>query len=140
LKDWIGWWHNPPLVPHEENDRILITPGSAPGTLRISGRAYWYGANDNVHLGQINPADAKPIGPYLHIFDSGCIVDLHFNPANHTFTTYDNAGCGGMNVRFSGTWTRFTPTARPKPKPKPASDPSKKISRKSLSKLACQPL
>ena len=119
LKDWLGWWRNGPSTPEAKSDRILITPGSSPGTLRVSGRAYWYGANDNVHLGELSPTDAKPIGPYLHIVCSVCIVDLRFNPANHTFTAYDNAGCGGMNVRFSGTWTRFTPATRPKPKSAP---------------------
>jgi hypothetical protein len=113
LKDWIGWWHSPPFTPNQNNDRLLITPGAAPGTLHVGGRAYWYGANDDVHFGGMN-ADAKPIGPYLHIVEgdtlSGCILDLHFDPANHTFTAYDNANCGGMNVRFSGKWTRFSPS------------------------------
>jgi hypothetical protein len=116
LKDWIGWWRAYRSPPGSKGDRILITPGTPPGTLHVSGRAYWYGANDNVHLGELSPTDAKPIGPYLHIVSSPCIVDLHFNPTNRTFTAYDNALCGGMNVRFTGTWARFTPATRPKSK------------------------
>ena len=113
LKDWIGWWHNPPFTPNQNNDRLLITPGTAPGTLHISGRAYWYGANGNVHFGGIN-ADAQPVGPYLHIVEgdtlSSCVLDLHYNLSTYTFSAYDNASCGGMNVRFSGEWSRFTPS------------------------------
>jgi hypothetical protein len=115
LSDWIGWWRNGPSTPFAKNDRLLITRSAAPGVLHISGRAYWYGGGDNVHFGGIN-ADAQPVGPYLHVVGddtlSGCILDLHFNPAPHTFSAYDNANCGGMNVRFSGTWSRFTPTTR----------------------------
>jgi hypothetical protein len=117
LSDWLGWWRDGPPSPKVESDRILISRGSAPGTLHVSGRAYWYGANDNVHFGELEPTDAKPVGPYLHIVSSACIVDLHFNPANHTYTACDNANCGGMNVRFSGAWSRFTPTKRSHLKP-----------------------
>jgi hypothetical protein len=114
LSEWIGWWEDFKPTPGIKSDRLLITHGNAPGTLHISGRAYWYGPNDNVHYGQINTTDAKPVGPYLHVVEgdtpSSCVLDLHFNPTNHTFTAYDNANCGGMNVRFSGKWTRFSPS------------------------------
>jgi len=115
LEDWIGWWHNGPDTRRVKSDRLLITRGSSPGTLRVSGRAYWYGINHNVHFGQLNSTEAKPSGPYLHLVEgdnlSGCVVDLHFDSARHTLNSYDNANCGGMNVRFSGTWTRFMPVA-----------------------------
>jgi len=108
LQDWIGWWRDSPGT----RDRLLITAGSSPGTLRVSGRAYWYGINRNVHYGQLNSRDATPSGPYLHLVESdtlsGCVVDLHFDPARHSLRSYDNSNCGGMNVHFSGTWTRFT--------------------------------
>jgi hypothetical protein len=115
LSEWIGWWHQLPVTPHQKNNLILISQGKTPGTLHVSGRAYWYGSNDNVHLGEISPTEAKPVGPYLHIVDgdtlSSCVVDLQFDPKSHTLQAYDNANCGGMNVRFLRTWTRFSPSA-----------------------------
>jgi len=121
LQQWIGWWHNRPDTPSAKSDRLLITRGSLPGSLRVSGRAYWYGLNGNVHFGQLSPTEAKPSGPYLHLVEgdtlSGCVLDLHFDPARHTLHSYDNSNCGGMNVRFSGTWIRFTPKARHFQKP-----------------------
>jgi hypothetical protein len=114
--DWLGWWRSGKDVPHIENDRILITRSAAnPRILHVSGRAYWYGLNDVVHFGQID-ADAVAYGPLLHLVegdgDGSCILDLTYNTASHTFIAVDNGQCGGMNVRFSGTWTRFTPTTR----------------------------
>jgi hypothetical protein len=111
---WIGWWQEGKPAPGIKNDRLLITRGSSPGTLHISGRAYWYGMNDNVHIGELPPIDAKPIGPYLHIVSgnnlSDCVVDLKYDPATRTLHALDNGQCGGMNVRFGGTWTKFTPS------------------------------
>lgn len=113
--EWLGWWRSGKDVPGIHNDRLLITrsPGNA-RMLHVSGRAYWYGINHNVHFGQVD-ADALACGPLLHIVgsgdDSACILDLIYNPATRTFKALDNSQCGGMNVRFSGEWTRFTPSA-----------------------------
>ncbi|MDP9039172.1 MAG: hypothetical protein M3O02_07850 [Acidobacteriota bacterium] len=115
IADWLGWWRSGRDSAGIVNDRILITRSPAdPRILHVSGRAFWYGINNNVHVGGIN-ADAQARGPYLHIVEGeppACILDLTYNPATHTFHAVDNALCGGMNVRFSGTWARFTPTAR----------------------------
>ena len=115
LQQWIGWWRDAPGITSAKSDRLLITRGSSPGSLRVSGRAYWYGINGNVHYGQLNSTEARASGPYLHLVEgdnlSGCVVDLQCDSARHTLNSYDNSNCGGMNVRFSGTWTRFTPMA-----------------------------
>lgn len=50
MADWEGWWHLGKLVQGRKNDRLLITNGERPGSLRVSGRAYWYGLN-SVHFG-----------------------------------------------------------------------------------------
>ena len=113
--DWLGWWRQGKDSPGIKNDRILITRSKTPKTLHVSGRAYWYGINDNVHFGGVD-ADASAFGDTLHIvegYDTGaCIVDLVYHPATHTFTASDNMNCGGMNVRFLREWQRFTPKAR----------------------------
>lgn len=111
LAEWLGWWRHGDDVKGRKNDRMLITRQPASNVLHVSGRAYWYGLNDNVHFGEVQ-ADATPIGVYLHAVESspgGCVVDLKLNPATHTVKVYDNMQCGGMNVRFGGTWTHFTP-------------------------------
>ena len=88
----------------------LIQPGKSPGTLHVSGRAFWYGGNDNVHLGAIDAADTAPLGPILHAVDGTCVLDLVLDPATHTLSANDNMNCGGMNVRFWGSWHRFVPS------------------------------
>ena len=113
--DWLGWWHQGEEVHGIKNDRLLITRSKTPKTLHVSGRAYWYGLNDNVHFGEVD-ADASAYGDTLHVVegeDPGtCIVDLIYHPTTHTFTASDNMNCGGMNVRFLREWQRFTPKAR----------------------------
>ena len=115
LSDWMGWWRHGPDSHGIKSDRLLIARGKVPGTLHVSGRAYWYGANDNVHFGEVN-ADATPFGDTLHVVDGGdqgaCVVNLVYRPATHIFDATDNMNCGGMNVRFSGIWQRFIPTGK----------------------------
>lgn len=115
LSQWIGWWHRDKEMPGVKNDRLLITRGKSPGTLHISGRAYWYGIAGNVHFGEVK-GDATPVGPYLHVVEgddlSGCVLDLEDHPMTQHMSAYDNARWGGMNVRFLRTWTRFNPSER----------------------------
>jgi hypothetical protein len=115
LRSWIGFYRRGTPTAKVEQDRLLIQPGKAAGTLHVSGRAYWHGLNDNVHFGGIN-ADATPIGPYLHIVDGNgagaCVLDLVLDASKRTLSADDNTNCGGMNVRFWGLWNRFTPSTR----------------------------
>lgn len=113
LSEWLGWWREGEDAPGIKNDRILITHSPGSNALHISGRAYWYGSQGNVHFGEVQ-ANAVPRGIYLHAVDSGCVVDLKIDPIIRTLEVYDNMGCGGMNVRFGGTWTHFTPTRKSK--------------------------
>ena len=113
LSQWIGWWHQGKPTPGVKNNLLLITSGKSKGTLHVSGRAYWYGLADNVHFGGVN-GDAEPVGPYLHLVEgddlNSCILDLKYDSATQTIAAHDNARCGGMNVRFSGVWTRVKPS------------------------------
>ena len=117
--EWLGWWRSGKDAPGIKNDRLLITRSKVSSkVLHVSGRAYWFGLNDNVHFGQVD-ADASASGDTLHIVDGNdafaCVVDLVYHPATKTFTGSDNMNCGGMNVRFMGEWQRFTPAvSRPK--------------------------
>jgi hypothetical protein len=114
ISAWLGWWRQGIDIKGQQNDRLLITRLPGTSLLHVSGRAFWYGLGDDVHFGEVQ-ADAAPIGLYLHAVESApnstdpCIVDLKLNPATQTLSAYDNTQCGGMNVRFSRTWTRYTP-------------------------------
>ncbi len=59
LQDWMGWWREGPDAHGIKSDRLLIARGKVPGTLHVSGRAYWYGANDNVHLERSMPMQRR---------------------------------------------------------------------------------
>jgi hypothetical protein len=114
LKFWEGWWERPAAEREKgvQNDRLLITPGKKPGSLRISGRAYWHGVG-TVHYGQVN-AEATPVGKYLHVVEGSCVVDLDMGskrPAGMQArqNELEVGACGGMNVSFSGKWVKFTP-------------------------------
>lgn len=111
--DWLGWWHQKVEPTSQKGNRLLITRKRGSSLLHVSGRAYWYGLGDNVHVGQVN-GDARATGVYLHVVESspgelGCVIDLKYDLAKRSFDSYDNGLCGGMNVRFTGRWYPFKP-------------------------------
>jgi hypothetical protein len=121
--DWMGWWRQfkPTKEIADGGDVLLLTPGSRPGSIRVSGRAVWHGAvvdGQHVeHFGQVN-GEAVPVGRHLHVVEGngddagyGCVLDLSIDASGKTavLSAYDNMQCGGMNVGFGGRWTRFTP-------------------------------
>lgn len=113
ITGWVGWWRHPNEAKGVKNDRLLITRVSGTNLLHVSGRAYWYGSKDDVHFGEVK-AKGTPIGLYLHAVEPSdvgvpCVVDLKYDLTTRKLTAYDNTQCGGMNVRFSGEWQRFTP-------------------------------
>ena len=109
LAEWLGWWRQGKEVKGKKGNRLFIANIAGTHILHVSGRAYWYGLNDNVHFGEVQ-ADAIPIGIYLHLVDSdSCVVDLKLEPTTHTLDAYDNMQCGGMNVRFDGKWSHYAP-------------------------------
>src|SRR5690348_11047027 len=103
LKTWEGWWQHPAAerVRDVRNDRLLITAGTKPDWLRISGRAYWYGTDNVVHYGQIS-GKAMPVERYLHAVAGSCVVDLEMvssEPAEiqAVQNEFEAGACGGMN-------------------------------------------
>ena len=115
LKMWEGWWEHPAneRAKGKRNDRLLITPTEKPGSLRVSGRAYWYGRADVVHFGQVN-GEATPVGKYLYLAAGRCVIDFQFaskNPPEMQVhqNEFEAGACGGMNVSFGGKWVKFTP-------------------------------
>jgi hypothetical protein len=110
--DWQGWWRLGPPVKGVKSDLLLLSPGDKPGAIRVSGRAYWYGLPGVIHFGQVN-GEAVPAGNQLHVTDGDCVLDLTLvNAFEAEIQAVDNQRCGGMNVRFSGTWHRFAPRSR----------------------------
>ncbi len=114
-QDWLGSYRMGKDLPHIQNNRLVLTPGTVPGSIHVSGQAFWYGSRTNVHDGAIE-ADAIPYGRYLHVVDgtdeTSCVLDLVIDPAGHSLSASDNAQCGGMNVRFWGRWERFAPARK----------------------------
>jgi hypothetical protein len=126
LEDWMGWWRQgkPTKEMVDGGDVLLLARGSRPGSIRVSGKAVWYGAvvdGQHVeHFGQVN-GEAVPVGRHLHVVEgngddsgNGCVLDLSLNTGDKTpiLSAYDNMQCGGMNVGFGGQWTRFTPKSK----------------------------
>jgi hypothetical protein len=95
---WNGIWKG-------GEDRVVISASKNSEELRLVGKAIWQGANGNEHLGDAS-GNAVPNGNRLHIVDGGCVIDLTL--AGKYILADDNQGCGGMNVSFSGFWTRAT--------------------------------
>lgn len=79
-------------------------------TLRITGQAVWEG-DDVPHTGELDDTGV-PVG---NTVDYG-VKDRDTYDCSVRLITYgdhiilsDNSGCGGMNVRFSGFYTRMPP-------------------------------
>ena len=96
LRSWVGSWNG-------GAGRVTIQQAKAAGALTLSGRGTWNGANGVVHSGRFG-GDASPRGNRLHFSDGYCEIDLAL--IGGFITASDNAGCGGLNVSFSGIWKR----------------------------------
>lgn len=94
---WLGAW--------EFYDASLrVSRGARPGALRVSGEAFWRGANpENVHTGEFS-GEAVPAGNVLTIGDDVCRVTLRLVGAY--LVVGDNKQCGGVNVTFDGVYRR----------------------------------
>jgi hypothetical protein len=106
LDSWTGRWLNDPGT---------ITIKRKGNLLAVSGSTLWQGGpnGENVHLGDFQ-GTARAVGDRLEITDGpqeyGCAVALR-RVAGYLVVT-DNAGCGGMNVRFDGIYRRAAHRAR----------------------------
>lgn len=99
--NWIGKWS------YYEND-IQFVPAKRNGAFMISGTAFWKGAGDNVHTGEISGTEA-PDGNMMKIGaddkdEFACKVDMTI--LGKYLIVKDNMNCGGANVSFSGVYTK----------------------------------
>jgi len=97
LAAWVGTWRL------YDNSIVLKQAGES---LAAEGEAYWPSkskmpANEGAFDGT-----AKPSGNRLHFGDDqqGCDVDLAL--AGPFLVVADNQGCGGLNVSFTGIFSR----------------------------------
>ena len=104
LSAWVGQWHT-------FDDTIALKAKGA--LLEASGDAYWPSANPPLRLRPGGPnvgdfsGEARPVGGHVVFADKdpdGCTVTL--DRVGPWLVAADNQMCGGMNVSFSGVYTR----------------------------------
>jgi hypothetical protein len=106
---WTGTWTPLELKkqPREASTKLVISTGAAPGSLKVAGQAYWFGAAVNggriTHEGAVE-AEGQPNENRLHIAESRCEVNLFL--IGDFLNVQDNRECGGMNVTFTGVWQK----------------------------------
>ncbi len=92
---WSGRWRN-------ADDVITVTRGRD-GALHVSGKAVWHGGHDNDHFGDVD-FTARPVETRL-ISPPGDACRVELIQLGAYLIVRDNAGCGGVNVRFNGIYT-----------------------------------
>lgn len=96
LESWVGRWK------YGKNS-FDIQRDVKTGVLKVNGYAVWEGLNDNAHVGGIETA-AQPQGNQLDLVEEECRVSLKL--IGDYIVANDNNGCGGVNVRLNGVYTR----------------------------------
>lgn len=95
--NWLGAWEF-------YDGSLSVRRGARPGSLRVSGEAFWRGANpENIHTGEFS-GEAAPAGNVLTVRDDVCRVTLRLVGAY--LVAGDNKQCGGVNVTFDGVYRR----------------------------------
>jgi len=97
---WLGEWT------YGDNG-IEFTQNKLPGNLNVTGNATWKGLNGNVHVGEID-GRYEPKDNLINYSDGDDEFDCKMTMRR--FGSYlivaDNLKCGGVNVTFSGVYTR----------------------------------
>lgn len=98
---WVGEWKN-------GDNEIRISTTHKNGELKIEGNAVWVGniETGNVHIGELNNR-SKPNDNYMKISgvdEYDCQVE--FQLVADYLIAKDNLKCGGINVSFSGVYTK----------------------------------
>ncbi|MEZ5428091.1 MAG: DUF3298 and DUF4163 domain-containing protein [Pyrinomonadaceae bacterium] len=99
LGDWVGNWS------FAENS-IEIRSSEKSGFLKITGNAFWKGAGDNIHIGELDD-EAAPTGDKLNFGgedEYDCRVRMQ--RLGRFLIVSDNLQCGGVNVTFSGVYQK----------------------------------
>ena len=99
---WIGNWK------HYDNV-IDIVIGKNRGLFSVTGEATWKGVGDNVHVGELDYNEVKPVGNHLKLGENDneeydCKVSMWL--LGKYLVVADNLRCGGANVSFSGVYQR----------------------------------
>ena len=99
-KAWLGEWA------YEENG-IEFTDNKLPGFLNVTGNASWKGLGDNVHVGEIDGRYAPENG-VINYSDGDDEYDckITMRLLGSYLIVADNLKCGGVNVTFSGVYTK----------------------------------
>jgi hypothetical protein len=100
LKSWLGAWK------FYDNSINIALPKGKPGSLYVTGQAYWRGLGDNIHTGEID-ATGQPAG---NLFESAAKEEYDCGFTLRLIGKYlivkDNLQCGGANVTFSGVYVK----------------------------------
>ena len=100
LRAWLGEWT------YGEND-IDLTDNKLAGFLNVNGTAIWKGIGDNVHVGELD-GRYEPVNGIIRYSDGDdeydCKATLRL--LGSYLIVADNTRCGGVNVSFSGIYTR----------------------------------
>lgn len=101
IGSWLGEWA------YADND-IKFTENKLPGTLNVTGNAFWKGLGDNVHIGELD-GRAEPKGTLLKLGEEdtdefACKVTMRL--VDSFLVVRDNMNCGGANVSFSGVYLK----------------------------------
>ena len=98
-RTWLGEWKY-------GNNSIEFTETKLAGYLNVTGDAVWRGIGDNVHVGSLD-GRYKPEKDTIEYSDgdeSACRATLRL--LGRYLIVADNMICGGVNVSFSGIYTR----------------------------------
>ncbi|TXM79155.1 hypothetical protein FV218_01510 [Methylobacterium sp. WL69] len=116
LADWVGTWTSGPeqTITIVAKGDSLVLVGEATYGAQNPERVRRGGVNigqfqataqpTGANLGFTEAADGGPTQPYGHSDDSACQVRLRLVPP--FLQAQSNAGCGGMNVTFTGLYGR----------------------------------
>ncbi len=99
-KAWLGEWV------YEENG-IELTDNKLAGFLNVTGNATWKGLGDNVHVGEID-GRYEPVDEVINYSDGDDEYDckITMRHLGKYLIVADNLKCGGVNVTFSGVYTK----------------------------------
>ena len=98
LARWLGAWEY-------AGQSLDIRRGAKPGTLAVSGQAFWRGVGDNVHVGEVE-FEAAPAGNVLRLEENEDLCSVTLRLVGDLLVVSDNLKCGGLNVTFNGVYRR----------------------------------
>ena len=99
-RPWLGEWI------HYENG-IEFTDNKLAGFLNVTGNASWKGLGDNVHVGEIDGRYAPENGMIKYSDgDDEYDCKMTMRLVGRYLVVADNLKCGGVNVTFSGVYTK----------------------------------